>query len=120
MNDQTTQLTQDFSKELISIVPEFQELAQAKRDLETDPASKKLWVEKEELRITIELMKKQGLPVSAEQDSNLSLKLKEMRGNPITMRYLKAINFASKISGKIGAELYELIGADFAPRTGCK
>lgn len=120
MNDQTTQLTKDFSKELIGTIPEFQELAQAKHDLEADPTSKKLWTEKEELRTTIELMKKQGLPISGEQENNLSLKFKAMRENPNTMRYLKAINFASKISGTIGADLNEIIGVDFAPRRGCK
>lgn len=118
MNDQ--KLIQDFSNELINRVPEFQELSQAKRDLEADPASKQLWTEKEEQRETIELMKKKGLPISIEQEEKLSLKLREMRENPITMRYLKAINFASKISGKIGAELLNLIGADFATRKGCK
>ena len=120
MDNQTTQLTNDFSKELINTVPEFQELAQAKKDLDADPASKQLWAEKEEQRETVELMKKKGLPVSTEQEENLSLKLKEMRVNPITMRYLKAINFASKISGKIGADLFDLVGVDFAPRRGCK
>ena len=120
MDNQTTQLTNDFSGELINTVPDFQELAQAKKDLDADPASKQLWAEKEEQRETIELMKKKGLPISTEQEENLSLKLKEMRENPITMRYLKAINFASKISGKIGADLFDLVGVDFAPRRGCK
>ena len=120
MDDQLKTTIQEFSSRLISITPEFQELAQAKRDLQTDPVSQQLWKDKEEQRQTIELMKKQGLPISPEQEQQLSLKLKEMRENPITMRYLKAINFASKISGKVGADLLDLIGVDFAPKRGCK
>lgn len=65
-------------------------------------------------------MKKKGLPISIEQEEKLSQKLKVMRENPITMRYLKAINFANKISGKIGADLLDLVGVDFDQRRGCK
>ena len=120
MNDQLLQLVRDFSQKLVTSVPEFQELIQAKQALDRDPVSQQLWQEKEEQRQTVDLLKKQGLPVSTEQEQRLFQKLQEMRENPITMRYLKAFNFASKISGKIGAELFDLIGADFAPRKGCK
>ena len=120
MNNQITQLVKDFCGELIRVVPEFQELFQARQALDHDPASQRLWQEKEEQRQTVDLLKKQGLPVSTEQEQRLFQKLQEMRENPITMRYLKAFNFASKISGKIGTELFDLIGADFAPRKGCK
>ena len=120
MDNQITQLIQAFSNELINLVPEFEELFLARRDLDNDPTSKNLWTEKEEKRQTIELMKSKGLPVSVEQEQELALKLKEMRENPITMRYLKAINFAGKVSGKIGADLEEIVGVDFASRRGCK
>ncbi len=120
MDNQITQLIKAFSNELMNLVPEFEELFLAKRDLDNDPTSKKLWTEKEEKRQTIELMKSKGLPVSTEQEQELALKLKEMRENPVAMRYLKAINFAGKISGRIGADLMELVGVDFAARRGCK
>lgn len=120
MNNQTTSVIHEFSDYLINHIPEFQELIQARKNLNDDPVSKQLWQEKEEQRETIELMKKKGLPISIEQEEKLSLKLKEMRENPITMRYLKAINFASKISGKIGADLEEAIGVSFTSRKGCK
>ena len=120
MDNELTKLIKDFSQELVTMVPEFQELIQAKQALDQDPVSQHLWAEKEEQRQTVDLLKKQGLPVSTEQEQRLFQKLQEMRENPITMRYLKAINFASKVSGKIGAELFDLIGADFAPRKGCK
>ena len=120
MNDQLLQLVRDFSQELTTLVPEFQELIQAKQSLDRDPVSQQLWQEKEEQRLTVDLLKKQNLPVSTEQEQKLFQKLQEMRENLITMRYLKAINFANKISGKIGAELLDLIGADFAPKRGCK
>ncbi len=120
MNDQLLQLVRGFSQELVNEIPEFQELIQAKQALDSDLVSQRLWQEKEEQRQTVDLLKKQGLPVSTEQEQRLFQKLQEMRENPITMRYLKATNFANKISGKIGAELFDLIGADFAPRRGCK
>lgn len=120
MDNRLIQLVRDFSQELTTSVPEFRELIQAKQALDRDQVSQRLWQEKEEQRQTMDLLKKQGLPVSTEQEQRLFQKLQEMRENPITMRYLKAINFANKISGKIGAELLDLIGADFAPRKGCK
>ncbi len=120
MEDKLAQLIQAFSNELINLVPEFEELFLAKRDLDNDLASKKLWQNKEEQRQTIELLKRQGLPVSSEQEFALTQKLKEMRENPITMRYLKSLNIAVKISGKIGADLEEIVGVDFASRRGCK
>jgi len=120
MENNVESLIRGFCNQLLEIVPEFQELVQAKRDLESDPPSKKLWMDKEQQRSTIEFMKKKSLPVSAEQEQKLSQQLKEMRENPITIRYLKAINFASKVSGKIGVQLLESIGVDFTPRRGCK
>ena len=120
MDNKIAQLIQAFSNELINLVPEFEELFLARRDLDNDPTSKKLWVDKEEQRQTIELLKKQGLPVSSEQELALAQKLKEMRENKITMRYLKSLNMAIKISGKIGADLEEIVGVDFASRRGCK
>ena len=120
MDKQLIQLIRNFSQELVNQIPEFQELIEAKQTLDQDPASQRLWQEKEEQRQTMELLKKQGMPISTEQEQQLSLKLQEMRENPIAMRYLKAINYANKVSGKIGTELFQLIGADFAPRKGCK
>jgi len=119
-NNEVDSLIGEFCTKLREYIPEFEELAQARRDLENDPDSKKLWIDKEEQRQTIDLMKSKGLPVSKGQEQKLALRLKEMRENPITMRYLKAINYASKISGKIGAQLEEIVGVDFAPRRGCK
>lgn len=120
MKKQITLTVQEFCSQLIKIVPEFKELSQAKQDLEADLVSKQLWKEKEEQRKTIELMKSNNLPISIEQQNKLSEKFKEMRENLITMRYLKAINFAGKVSGKIGTDLLEIIGVDFSPRRGCK
>lgn len=121
MNDQRVDSSiKEFCNQLLENIPEFQELAQAKQNLDSDSASKQVWLDEEEQRSTIELMKNKGLPVSAEQEQKLSQKLKEMRENPITMRYLKATNYASKVSGRIGAQLLEIIGVDFAPRKGCK
>lgn len=120
MDNQITSLVQDFSQQLTGLIPEFQEVLQAKQAMDTDSVSKQLWEEKEELRETIDFMKKQGLPVSAEQNEKLALKLKDMRENPITMRYLKSLNYAGKISGKIGTLLKEAIGVDFASRKKCK
>ena len=119
MDAKITSLIKEFSKYLQEYIPEFQELKEAKEQLENDPVSKKLWEDKEELRNTIDLMKKKGLPVSSEQEINLTQKLKEMRENPITMRYLKAINTARKISGLIGNQLQIITGADFSPKKGC-
>lgn len=36
MDNQTTKITKDFSRKLINIVPEFQELARAMKDLDAD------------------------------------------------------------------------------------
>lgn len=118
MKKQITSTVQNFCTQLIKTIPEFQELNQAKHDLEADFESKQLWKEKEEQRKTIDLMKSNNLPISTEQQNKLSEKFKEMRENPITMHYLRAINFASKVSGKIGADLLEIIGVDFSPRRG--
>ena len=120
MDDRIKLLTQDYSNQLLNLVPEFKELALAKQELESDPVSMQLWKDKEEQRQTIELLKKQGLPVSSEQELALAQKLKEMRENKITMRYLKSLNMAIKISGKISADLEEIVGVDFASRRGCK
>lgn len=120
MDDRLKKLIQEFSKELISSVSEFQELREAKKALENDPPSKKIWENKEEKRQTVELMKSKGLPVSEKQQQELTQNLKEMREDPIAMRYLKAKNLAGKISGNIGANLNDIIGVDFSPRRGCK
>lgn len=121
MNDQNVDsLIKEFCNYLRESIPEFQELREAQKALDGDLPSKKLWEGKEERRQTVELLKAKGLPVTPKQEEELSQKLKEMRENPITMRYLKAKNFASKVSGKIGAQLEEIIGVDFAPRKGCK
>ena len=119
MDNQITSTIQEFSEYLISNIPEFQELSQARQQVNNDLVAKKIWREKEETQETIELMKKNGLPISTEQQQNLAQKLKDMRENPLTMRYLKAINYAVKISGKIGAQLEEIIGVDFASKKGC-
>lgn len=120
MDEKLLQIINNFVQELIGAVPEFNELSQAREALVNDSSSQQLWEEKEEMRQTVDLLKKQDLPVSQHQEEQLSLKLKEMRENPVTMRYLKSINFASKVSGKIGAELLDIMGVDFAPRKGCK
>lgn len=113
-------LVKHFAKELIKTVPEFKEFQEAKKALETDPAAHKLWLTKEELRQTIDLLQIQELPVSADQEELFSQKMIEVRGNQIIMRYLKAKNSARKMSSQIGTELYDLVGADFAPGKGCK
>ena len=121
MNDQKVDgLIKEFCNYLREYIPEIQELWEAQRALDSDVSSKRLWEDKEERRQTIELLKTKGLPVTPKQEEELSQKLKEMRENPVTMRYLKAKNFASKVSGKIGAQLEEIVGVDFAPRKGCK
>lgn len=119
MDNQTSSAIQEFSEYLLSTVPEFQELYQARQQVNNDPVAKKIWSDKEEIQETIEFMKKNGLPISTEQQQNLAQKLKDMRENPLTMRYLKAINYAVKISGKIGAQLEEIIGVNFASKNGC-
>lgn len=113
-------LIKEFCLVLKEHIPEFQELSQAQKDLDSDPASKTLWENKEEQRETIELLKSKGLPVSPEQENAFSQKLKEMRENPITMRYLRAKNYARKVAAQIGNQLELEVGVDFSPRKGCK
>ncbi len=108
-----------FCSYLVQSVAEFQELAQARMDLNNDPLSKKLWDDIEERKATITLLKTKGLPVNPQQETELTQKLKEMRGNPITYRYLKALNMAKKIAGKIGAQMKQEVGIEFTPRKGC-
>lgn len=120
MDTRVTTLIQEFCNYLAEYIPEFQELKEAKEGLESDLYSKKLWDEKDEQRNTIDLLKKQGLPTSAEQEASLAQKLKEIRENPITMRYLKAVNAAKKIAGPIGSQLQVITGVDFSPKKGCK
>lgn len=109
-----------FCSYLIQSVPEFQELAQARLELQNELQSKRLWDEIEEQKATISLLKSQGLPVSLEQEIELSEKLKEMRKNPITFRYLKALNKARKVARQIGAQMEQEVGIDFTPGKGCK
>lgn len=120
MDTRVTTLIQEFCNYLVEYIPEFQELKDAKVGLESDLYSKKLWDEKDEQRNTIDLLKKQGLPTSVEQEASLAQKLKEIRENPITMRYLKAVNAAKKVAGPIGSQLQVITGVDFSPKKGCK
>ncbi len=120
MDTRVTTLIQEFCNYLTEYIPEFQELKDAKESLESDLHSKKLWDEKEEQINTVDLLKKQGLPTSIEQEASLAQRLKEMRENPITMRYLKAVNAAKKVAGPIGSQLQVVTGVDFSPKKGCK
>jgi len=104
---------------LREIVPEFQELRETQEALDLDFVAKRIWESKEEQRQTIDLLKAKGLPVSPEQEGEFAQKLKNMRKNPVTMRYLKAKNYAKKIAGEIGSQMESEIGIDFAPRKGC-
>lgn len=109
-----------FCSYLIQSIPEFQELAQARLELQNDVQSKQLWDDIEERKATISLLKLQGLPVSIDQETELAEKLKEMRNNHITFRYLKALNKARKIAGQIGTQMKQEVGIDFTPKKGCK
>lgn len=113
-------LIKEFCSDLIEHVPEFQELSEAQKDLDNDPASKRLWEDKEEQRETIELLKSKGLPITPEQENSFAQKLKEMRENPITMRYLRAKNYARKAAAQIGNQLELEVGVDFSPGKACK
>lgn len=104
-NNDINSLIKEFCNYLREYIPEFQELWEAQKALDNDPISKKLWENKEERRQTIELLKTKGLPITPKQEDELTQKLKEMRENPITMRYLKAKNYARKIAAQIGNQL---------------
>lgn len=119
-NNKVDTLIKEFCNSLREYFPEFQELWEAQRALDTNSASKRLWEEKEEQRQTIELLKAKGLPVTPKQEEELSQKLKQMRENPITMRYLKAKNFAKKVAAQVGNQLEKEAGVDFSPRKVCK
>ena len=112
-------MVKKFAEDLIKQISEFQELQQARTALANDPTAKKIWEDKEQMRETMEVMKQNNLPISKEQEITYSSKLKDMRENPICLRYLKGFNLAGKVSGKIGAELSDLIGVDFDPKRGC-
>lgn len=112
-------LIQEHCVHLREIVPEFQELWKTQEALDLDSVAKGIWESKEEQRQTIDLLKAKGLPVSPEQESEFAQKLKNMRENPITMKYLKARNNAKKVAGEIGSQMESNIGIDFAPRKGC-
>jgi cell fate (sporulation/competence/biofilm development) regulator YlbF (YheA/YmcA/DUF963 family) len=110
----------DFCTLMRDLVPEFKELWEAKKDLDLNIEAKKIWESREEQKQTIDLLKSKGLPVSAQQESELAQKLKEMNENPITMRYLRARNFAKKVAGDIGTLMESEVYIDFTPRKGCK
>jgi len=119
-NNRIDGLIKEFCSHLREYIPEFWELWEAQRALDGDLISKRIWADKEERIQTIELLKAKGLPVKPSQEEELSQKLKKMRENPITMRYLRAINSAKKISGSIGNQLETEIGVNFSPRKECK
>jgi cell fate (sporulation/competence/biofilm development) regulator YlbF (YheA/YmcA/DUF963 family) len=120
MDINLTNIIDNFSEHLINLVPEFSDLRSAQIELNENPESEYLFSEINNIKETIVLLKSKNLPVSQEQEEEMSALMTKMREDQIIMRYLRSKNLARKKAIEIGNLLETKVGVNFAAGKICK
>jgi len=112
------QAIKDFSKTVLQ-TPEFARFKDVAGKLEHDKEAFSILQDVQERIQTIGVMQQEGLPVSDEQQRELSMAQDKIRTNEVCMAYLRASKDAAALAGNICNQLTQETGIPFAGGGGC-